>query len=101
MPDLIVGHGVLGRLLARLADRRRRARAHGVGDRPRPRGRREGYEVIHPDDDPPRLPRDLRCLGRRAALLDTLIGRLAKGGEVVLAGFYAERRSASPFRPPS
>ncbi len=31
-PELIVGHGILGRLIARLVDRLRRARADGVGD---------------------------------------------------------------------
>ncbi len=35
-----------------------------------------------------------------ASLIDTLIGRLARGGEIVLAGFY-DSRSALPFRPPS
>mgnify|MGYP002783865684 FL=1 len=91
-PDLIVGHGVLGRLLARLAV--------GAGAKPvvwernadRASGA-EGYAVVHPDADP---RRDYRCIydvSGDAAILDSLVARLAPGGEIVLAGFYAERLS--------
>ena len=87
-PDLIVGHGVLGRLLARITI------AEG---RPAPtvwetnldrRGGEQGYEVIHPDADERRNYRAICDASGAAGLLDTLIGRLGKGGEVVLAGFY-------------
>jgi len=86
-PDLIVGHGVLGRLIARLAVL---AGAHPVvwetnADR---RGGAVGYDVVDPATD---TRRDYRCIcdvSGDAALLDTLIARLAPGGEVVLAGFY-------------
>ncbi len=94
-PDLIVGHGVLGRLLARLnvaagyADttvwESDPVRATGAG----------GYRVLHPDADPRRDYRNIYDVSGDAALLDTLIGRLAPGGEVVLAGFYSERVSFS------
>ena len=46
--------------------------------------------MLDPDDDP---RRDYGCIYDAtgdARLLDTLVGRLAKGGEIVLAGFYAE-----------
>ena len=52
-----------------------------------------GYQVLHPDADP---RRDYRCIcdaSGDSRLLDTLVGRLAAGGEIVLAGFYAERLS--------
>ena len=87
-PDLIVGHGVVGRLLARLA------LAHG---HPPPtvwetnaarRTGGHGYAVVDPADDD---RRDYKCIcdaSGDAALLDTLIGRLAPGGEIILAGFY-------------
>lgn len=93
LPELIVGHGVFGRLLARLtlaaggkaptvweidADR-----SHGA----------QGYRVTHPDEDE---RRDYRCIydaSGVSSLLDTLVGRLAKGGEIVLAGFYPEALS--------
>ena len=47
------------------------------------------YPVLTADDD---TRRDYRCIfdaSGDAALLDTLVMRLAKGGEIVLAGFYA------------
>ena len=89
VPDLIIGHGVLGRLLARLAV------LHGgepvVWERdPQRRDGGDGYRVIHPDED---LRRDYRAIydvSGDPQILDTLIARLAPGGEVVLAGFYSE-----------
>lgn len=88
MPDLIVGHGVLGRLLARMS-LAAGAPAPMVWDTdPQRRAGAEGYAVVHPDEDP---RHDYGCIcdvTGDAAMLDTLIRRLAKGGEVVLAGFY-------------
>lgn len=83
---LIVGHGTLGRLLARLAllagaepvvwerDPARRAGAHG-------------YAVIDPESDETDYARITDVSGD-AGLLDALIARLRPGGEIVLAGFY-------------
>ena len=88
-PDLIIGHGVLGRLAARLATL--------VGSapvvwelNPERRGGALDYSVIDPDDDP---RKDYRCIldvSGDSGLLDTLIGRLGRGGEIILAGFYEE-----------
>ncbi|MBK5927932.1 chlorophyll synthesis pathway protein BchC [Rhodobaculum claviforme] len=88
MPDLIVGHGVLGRLLARITIAAG-APAPTVWeiDADRAQGAM-GYEVIHPDTDPRRDYRAIYDASGNGALLDTLITRLCKGGEVVLAGFY-------------
>jgi 3-hydroxyethyl bacteriochlorophyllide a dehydrogenase len=88
--ELIVGHGVLGRLLARIAaldaatppvvwetNPARHSGADGYG-----------YNVMSPDDDP---RRDYRCIcdmSGDATILDRLVARLARGGEIVLAGFY-------------
>jgi 3-hydroxyethyl bacteriochlorophyllide a dehydrogenase len=47
-----------------------------------------GYDVVDPSTD---TRRDYRCIcdvSGDATLLDSLIARLAPGGEVVLAGFY-------------
>lgn len=90
VPDLIVGHGVLGRLLARLtiaagapaptvwevnADRRTGA---------------EGYQVISPEDDTRRDYGSVYDASGNGALLNELVTRIRKGGEIVLAGFYTD-----------
>jgi 3-hydroxyethyl bacteriochlorophyllide a dehydrogenase len=91
-PDLIVGHGVLGRLLARVAiaeGATRGAPAPTVWEtNPIRRAGAEGYAVIHPDEDPRRDYRAIYDVSGDSKLLGPLIGRLARGGEVVLAGFY-------------
>jgi 3-hydroxyethyl bacteriochlorophyllide a dehydrogenase len=89
-PDLIVGHGVLGRLLARMVVvagfapptvwETNRQRASGA----------TGYAVLHPDEDPRRDYRAVYDVSGDAQILDRLISRLAPGGEVVLAGFYTD-----------
>jgi 3-hydroxyethyl bacteriochlorophyllide a dehydrogenase len=86
--DLIVGHGVLGRLLARLAViaggkppvvwEKNPARADGAA----------GYEVLAPEDDKRRNYRTIFDVSGDSAIIDTLVQRLAPGGEIVLAGFY-------------
>ena len=85
--SLIVGHGVLGRLLARLTRiaggepvvwETNAVRATGA----------QGYEVLHPDADETRDYGSITDVSGDAAILDTLIGRLRPGGEIVLAGFY-------------
>ena len=86
-PDLIVGHGVLGRMIARLAVV---AGAHPVVWETNA-GRREGatgYEVVDPSADSRSNYRCICDVSGDGALLDKLISRLAPGGEVVLAGFY-------------
>ena len=89
-PDLIVGHGVLGRLLARLT-LATGAPAPTVWEvNPARRAGAEGYAVIAPEDDPRRDYRSIYDASGAEGLLDSLIGRIAKGGEVVLAGFYTQ-----------
>ena len=90
VPDLIVGHGVLGRLLARLT-LAAGAPAPTVWeiDPLRMDGAR-GYEVVHPEADARRDYRAIYDASGRGDLLNDLIGRIARGGEIVLAGFYAE-----------
>lgn len=90
LPDLIVGHGVLGRLLARLT-----VAAGGPAPTvwevdPARREGADGYSVIDPQDDD---KRDYSCVfdaSGNGALLNDLVARIRKGGEIVLAGFYAE-----------
>ena len=51
--------------------------------------------MLHPDEDTRRNYRAIYDVSGDASILDTLIGRLAPGGEIVLAGFYSERVSFS------
>ena len=90
-PDLIVGHGVLGRLLARLA-LAAGAPPPTVWERnPDRRTGSVGYDVIDPDLDPRRDYRVICDVSGDSSIIDSLVGHLARGGEIVLAGFYSER----------
>jgi 3-hydroxyethyl bacteriochlorophyllide a dehydrogenase len=89
-PDLIVGHGVLGRLLARLTVAAGSPPPTVWEIDPARRAGGEGYDVVHPDDDPRRDYRAIYDASGNGALLDDLVGRIARGGEIVLAGFYTE-----------
>ena len=101
-PDLIIGHGILGRLIARLTiargapaptvwevnpDRREPALAEAGG---------AGYDVVDPADDERRDYRTICDASGAADILDTAIARLGKGGEIVLAGFYDRLSFAFP-----
>ncbi|MFM7444081.1 MAG: chlorophyll synthesis pathway protein BchC [Tabrizicola sp.] len=89
LPDLIIGHGVLGRLLARIALVMGAAPTVWEIDPTRRLGA-GGYAVIAPEDDSRRDYRVIFDASGASGLLDTLVPRLAKGGEVVLCGFYTE-----------
>jgi bacteriochlorophyllide a dehydrogenase len=92
-PELIVGHGVLGRLMARIVI--------ATGGKPptvwetdgERRAGGEGYEVLSPDDDPRRDYHRICDVSGDTAIFDALIGRIARGGEITLAGFYDSRVS--------
>ncbi|WP_424974650.1 chlorophyll synthesis pathway protein BchC [Dinoroseobacter sp. S124A] len=97
VPDLIVGHGVLGRLLARLTIAAG-APAPTVWEIDEARqGGAQGYEVIHPDSDTRRDYRSIYDASGKADLIASLIMRIQKGGEIVLAGFYDQ--ISFPFPP--
>jgi bacteriochlorophyllide a dehydrogenase len=88
-PDLIIGHGVLGRMIARLAVI--------AGHRPvvweknpeRLTGA-HGYSVIDPSEDSRRDYKRICDVSGDPKILDTLISRMAPGGEIALAGFYED-----------
>lgn len=94
-PDLIIGHGIMGRLLARMVV---------AAGKPAPvvwetqavrQSGALGYGVIHPDED---ARKDYRCIcdvSGDAGILNRVIPKMAPGGEVVLAGFYKQDLSFS------
>ncbi|UVO50841.1 chlorophyll synthesis pathway protein BchC [Sphingomonas sp. SUN019] len=90
-PELVVGHGVLGRLIARVSVALGHAaptiwetdpaRCDGVAIDPSADERRD-YATI--------------CDASGGDVLDALVPRLAKGGEIALAGFYDRVTFAFP-----
>lgn len=93
-PELIVGHGTLGRLLARICI--------ALGHPPpvvweRDEGRMSGgsgYTVRHPNEEAKAATYGNICdVSGDAKILDALISHLKPGGEITLAGFYCERPS--------
>lgn len=86
-PDLIVGHGILGRLLARITIASG-APAPTVWEVNPARLDGVGYEVVAPVTDERRDYRTICDASGMPDALDLLIPRLAKGGEIILAGFY-------------
>lgn len=88
-PDLIVGHGAFGRLLARLAVALGQGPPPVVWEvNPARRDGAQGYTVVDPSTDTRRDYRSIYDASGEGRLLDDLIGRLAPAGEIVLAGFY-------------
>jgi 3-hydroxyethyl bacteriochlorophyllide a dehydrogenase len=86
-PELVVGHGVLGRLVARLAVAL--GGAPTVWEvNPARRAGAAGYAVTSAEADPRSDYATICDASGASGLLDLLIGRLARGGEIVLAGFY-------------
>lgn len=88
VPDLIVGHGVLGRLLARLTIAAGAPAPMVWEIDPKRRLGATGYDVLAPEDDPRRDYMSVYDASGSVEVLNDLVGRLGKGGEIVLAGFY-------------
>ena len=92
-PTRLVGHGVLGRLIARVTI--------ALGAPPpvvweRDEARRDGavgYEVADPSEGIGKAFDVIYDASGDSTLLDPMIARLSPGGEIVLAGFYRERLS--------
>ena len=95
-PDLIIGHGVLGRMLARLAVLAGGAPMVWETNPTRATGA-EGYQVVDPTQDTRRDYKAIYDVSGDGSLLDTLVSHMAPGGEIVLAGFYSDRLSFSFF----
>jgi bacteriochlorophyllide a dehydrogenase len=94
-PELIIGHGVLGRLMARIV-LATGGKAPTVWEiDPARRTGAAGYDVVSPDEDSRRDYHRICDVSGDAGLFDQLVARLARGGEIVLAGFYDGRISFS------
>lgn len=92
LPDLIIGHGVLGRLLARIAI--------AMGGPPPvvweinpERADSDEYPVLSPDIDGRTDYKCIHDVSGDPGILDSLVGVMAPRGEIVLAGFYSSRVS--------
>ena len=87
-PELIVGHGVLGRLLARVSlAMTGQAPVVWETNEQRRTGAR-GYEAIDPESDLKVDYGSIYDVSGDHEILDRLITRLAPNGEITLAGFY-------------
>ena len=88
-PELIVGHGALGRLLARVTEARYQITPTVWETAPE---RREGdfdYPVLDPAEDERRDYRQICDVSGTATIIDQAVHHLAKHATVLLAGFYA------------
>ena len=86
-PDLIIGHGVVGRLIARIAVMLGHQPVVWEVNSDRMSGAK-GYQVIHPDSDAKKDYARMCDASGQAQVLNQLITRLKHGGEIILAGFY-------------
>ena len=86
-PELIVGHGIVGHLLARITVALGSPRPTVWENNAHRRGGADGYAVVDPPDD---ARRDYGAIydASGAPPARQLIRRLAKNGEITLAGFY-------------
>lgn len=94
-PELIIGHGILGRMLARLTIASG-APAPTVWETDPARRDGSGYDVIEPAADERRDYRTIFDASGARDIADIAIARLARGGELVLAGFYERVSFAFP-----
>jgi 3-hydroxyethyl bacteriochlorophyllide a dehydrogenase len=90
LPELIVGHGVMGRLLARITVALGGPAPTVWETQAMRQSGAEGYTVVHPNDDTRKDYKAIYDVSGDSSLLNSLIMRLAPGGEVVLAGFYKQ-----------
>jgi len=89
-PELIIGHGVMGRLLARLTVAAGFPAPIVWETQPQRWAGAQGYNVIQPQDDARRDYNTIYDVSGDGSLLNGLIQRLRPGGELVLAGFYKQ-----------
>ena len=89
LPELIVGHGALGRLSARLVVALGGQATVWETSKARHAGAK-GYAVIDPKAEERTDYRQILDVSGDSTILDRLVPRLGRGGEIVLAGFYKQ-----------
>ena len=88
-PELIIGHGALGRLLARVTEARYQMTPVVWETGAERREGNHSYTVIDPTDDDRRDYRRVCDVSGASLIIDQAVHHLAKGATVLLAGFYA------------
>ncbi len=88
-PELIIGHGALGRLLARLTEARYSTTPVVWESAAERREGHYSYVVIDPADDDHRDYRSICDVSGASLIIDQAVQHLAKGATMLLAGFYA------------
>ncbi len=91
IPDLVIGHGVLGRLIARIAIALGAPPPVVWETNPARRDGATGYPVIDPSEDAGGPYSTICDVSGDAGIIDKVVHKLTKGGEIVLAGFYKEK----------
>jgi len=89
-PDLIIGHGIMGRLLARMVVAAGKPPPVVWETQPIRQAGAMGYDVIHPEQDTRKNYRCICDVSGDAGILNHVIPKMTPGGEVVLAGFYKQ-----------
>lgn len=92
LPELVVGYGVLGRLIARLTVALGGPAPTIWETNPDRRDASNEFEIVDPSADTDKYASILDVSGD-SNILDSLVGHLQPGGEIVLAGFYSDRLS--------
>ena len=90
LPDLIIGHGVLGRLIARVTVALGGDAPTVWETNPARFDGASGYNVINGRDDARRDYRQILDASGDPAIIDTAVAHMARGGELVLAGCYSK-----------
>ncbi|MGB1138879.1 MAG: chlorophyll synthesis pathway protein BchC [Luminiphilus sp.] len=88
-PELIIGHGALGRLLARVTQARYQTTPVVWETAAERREGDHSYTVIDPTDDDRHDYRRVCDVSGASLIIDQAVHHLAKGATVLLAGFYA------------
>ena len=88
-PELIIGHGALGRLLARVTEARYQTTPVVWETAAERREGNHSYTVIDPTDDDRRDYRRVCDVSGASLIIDQAVHHLAKGATILLAGFYA------------